>query len=228
MAKQTELLKAVMPDQLDHIGAPVDPKSPNRVEFNFKHRQVIVWLMITIVLLLIFWAWCTELEETTEAHGQLMPVTEVRPIKAGFDGIVTEVKVQAGDFVKKDDELVTLDADSFAAEKEKLEQELKILNVELQQHEHAFRILDNYLKDQSKPASNLSGVIEVAQAIAEVIAAKERLQRADLDMKVSAAGKANLTEVAALLLQHKRASEQKQLKQLAREQRSQKFSLAGC
>lgn len=218
-------LHAVEPGKLDSDDDIGTSRQPVRVEFMLGTRKTLLWLLLTIVVLLIAWSWFTELSEIAQAPGQLMPAEEVQPIRAPFDSKIEAVYVRAGDKVKKGDLLLKLDAKTYMIELEKYRNDLKIALEELNRHEHAYQILTDYMKDGRIPSTHLSGVTEVAQAIGELYAAKQKLSRAELDMKLSSPHGSSVPEFGALKSQHQSVTEQRKLKETALNERRQQFLL---
>lgn len=219
-------LHAVRPDQLDKPES-VQQKQPVRVEFNRANTHLLGLLLFTISILLLIWAWFTELNEIVEAQGQLEPDEQVQPIRAAFDSKVKSVRVHAGARVKKGEILLTLDAKTYRAELDKDQHELKIAEQELDNHQKAYNILTAYLQDVRTLPPDLSSVLPVAKAIGDVYAARQQLDRAlhDTNRDANSARGSLVPEFGALQTQHQSISEQKSLKERALIERGKQFKL---
>ncbi|MBX9689896.1 MAG: HlyD family efflux transporter periplasmic adaptor subunit [Candidatus Obscuribacterales bacterium] len=223
---KTKELYALPLNKLQSQEQLVESSNPVRVEFNREHQRYVNWLLLFTALILLLWSWFTELDEIAQAPGQLIPAEEVQPIRAPFDSKIEEIYVKAGDSVKKGDLLLRLDAKTFRAELDKYEHELKIAERELERHEHAYNVLSSFLDNSRFLSSDLSSVTEVARAMGELYGAQQKLERAELDMKLNAPADLKKTpEVAALKLQHKSIVEQGRLKEFALSERRRQFAL---
>src|SRR5579883_1808422 len=58
----------------------------------------------------IIWAQLSKIDEVAIAQGQLIPSTEVRPIRSGSVGSIQEIKVKEGDQIHKGQVLVAMDS----------------------------------------------------------------------------------------------------------------------
>lgn len=219
-------LSAVTPDKLSFSLPLGDERHPDRVEFNIHDRKHLFFLILVLSALLIIWSWFTELSEIAEAPGRMLPAENVQPIRAAFDSKIVALLVKPGDAVKRGDLLLKLDAKTFRADLVKYEHELEIAQRELERHEHAYGVLHGYLKTPSELPSDLSSVTAVAKAIGDLYEAEQRLQRAELDMKLSPViGKGKHTELGSLKSQQKSLMEQQELKAMALAERRKHFAL---
>lgn len=221
--EHTGRLTVIEPDKLSH-----EPTSDYRkdkvetVEFSRGFRRNTLYGLLGIFLLLILWAWCTELDEIGQAPGQLIPSEEVQTVKADLDATVDKVLVKMGDQVKCGDVLLVIDTQVHATECEKLKREVQITQRELSRHENALAVLEAFFKNPDVLSPDLSSVTAVAQAIGQVYAARRRLARAEADMGL--VSKSNrLPELGALSSQREHVKEQREFKQLALQHRQKQF-----
>ena len=75
----------------------------------------------------IAWAHFSQIDEVAIAQGQLIPVTEVRPIRAGSVGNIQAIEVKEGDPIRKGQVLVSMDAGVSQAEVDRLTESSKLI-----------------------------------------------------------------------------------------------------
>ncbi len=221
---QSNKLHAVEPDKLGTADVSSSRRSPVRVEFNI-NNGMLIRLVGVIAILLLTWSWFMELDEITQAPGEIIPFEQVHPIRAGFDSKIEAIYVKQGDYVKKGDVLLKLDAKTFRAELEKDQQELELAKQELDRHQHACQILTAYMKDPHTMPTDLSRVNEVARAISDLYAAGRQMERAQLDMRSTSEDGNSIPEFSALKSQHQSIAENRRLKEEALANRGKHFLL---
>lgn len=79
----------------------------------------------------IAWAHFSKIDEVAIAQGQLIPVTEVRPIRAGAVGSIQQISVKEGDSIRKGQVLVNMDAGLPQAEVDRLTQSSKLIREDI-------------------------------------------------------------------------------------------------
>lgn len=101
------------------------------------YTRILAGGISAIVLGAIAWAHFSKIDEVAVANGKLIPSTEVRPIRATSVGSVNQIKVKAGDVVKKDQVLVEFDpgagktnVESLRKESEEIQQRITRLESE--------------------------------------------------------------------------------------------------
>jgi len=77
--------------------------------------RMIIWA--TLILLIIFFGWSafSELEEVTRGEGKVVPSSHLQVVQNLEGGIVSEILVNVGDVVKKDQLLLRIDITQFAS-----------------------------------------------------------------------------------------------------------------
>ena len=220
-----DALHAVEPSNLSHQPLPLDTRDKVvRVEFNHRWRQTIIIIVTAMCALLLGWSWFTEIDDIAQAPGRLIPDSAVQPIKVPFDSKVESVTAIEGKHVKKGDLLLTLDPINSTAELENDKQQLAIAQRELKRHEHAHRVISDYLKDPSRLPADLSGVSDVAQTMVQLYSAIQELHRAEADMKTASATEYNAPEMSSLTQQQKSYVDKKKFKEDALTSRTEQFA----
>ena len=75
-----------------------------------------IGIICTVVLAFIIWSFITNLNETSVAMGEVVPAESVQPVQHLEGGIVNEVLVKDGDFIRKGEPLILLEATSTLSE----------------------------------------------------------------------------------------------------------------
>lgn len=79
----------------------------------------------------IAWAHLSKIDEVAIAQGQLIPYTEVRPIRAGSVGNIQEINVKEGDQIHKGQILIAMDPGLPQAEVNRLTQSSKLIREDI-------------------------------------------------------------------------------------------------
>jgi len=87
---------------MNSLGAAILEKSPKRI------RVVIVFWLISIVALIVWMAF-TQIDEIARGSGEVIPISENQLIQNLEGGILKEIVVSEGSFVKKGDILLKID-----------------------------------------------------------------------------------------------------------------------
>lgn len=106
----------------------------------------------------IAWAHFSEVDEVATANGKLVPLTEVRPLRALSVGSVTNIRVKAGDTVRKNDVLVEIDPGASETSVESLEKEAKKIQEDIAR-------LENESQGKTAAATTEQGQLSVARQL---------------------------------------------------------------
>ncbi len=79
----------------------------------------------------IAWAHFSKIDEVAIAQGQLIPSTEVRPIRAGSVGSIQQINVKEGDQIRKGQVIVVMDSALPQAEVARLTQASKLIREDM-------------------------------------------------------------------------------------------------
>ncbi len=83
--------------------------------------RLFAWPVMTLILVLLTWAFFAQLDEVAVAMGEVVPQGKVRVIQHLEGGIVEELFVAEGDAVREGDTLLQLDQASTGSNKEELQ-----------------------------------------------------------------------------------------------------------
>jgi HlyD family secretion protein len=79
----------------------------------------------------IAWAHFSQVDEVAVAQGELIPATQVRPVRSLEGGVIREIKVQEGDRVKQGDVLIEQDPTLSQAEVDRLQVNSELVRQDL-------------------------------------------------------------------------------------------------
>ncbi|OGQ94779.1 MAG: hemolysin secretion protein D [Deltaproteobacteria bacterium RIFOXYD12_FULL_57_12] len=77
--------------------------------------QAILWVIALLTLIAFFWAYFSEVEEVTRGQGKVIPSHQVQVVQNLEGGILSEIHVNTGDLVKKDQLLLRIDETRFSS-----------------------------------------------------------------------------------------------------------------
>lgn len=77
--------------------------------------RLIIWATFVFLLIFIIWASFSELEEVTRGEGKVIPSSSVQIVQNLEGGIISEILVNVGDTVKKDQLLLRMDEKRFSS-----------------------------------------------------------------------------------------------------------------
>ncbi|GAB6057911.1 HlyD family type I secretion periplasmic adaptor subunit [Desulfonatronum parangueonense] len=109
--KQKELFYRIDPEDVDFttdIRATLLAQSP-------RGARAIVWLVLLLLIVGIYWASVSEIEEVTRGEGRVIPSGQIQVIQNLEGGIVSEILVRAGDRVESGQLLLRIDETRFSS-----------------------------------------------------------------------------------------------------------------
>jgi membrane fusion protein, adhesin transport system len=77
--------------------------------------RLIIWATFILLIIFLIWAAFSELEEVTRGEGKVVPSSHVQIIQNLEGGIISEILVNVGDTVKKDQLLLRIDPTRFSS-----------------------------------------------------------------------------------------------------------------
>jgi len=109
--KSNELFYRMPSEDIDlvtDIRSPVMAQSP-------RGGRAILWAVLILSAIAIFWASVSEVEEVTRGQGKVVPASQIQVIQNLEGGILSEILVNVGDTVKKDQLLLKIDQTRFSS-----------------------------------------------------------------------------------------------------------------
>ncbi|HPL47409.1 MAG TPA: HlyD family type I secretion periplasmic adaptor subunit [Bacteroidales bacterium] len=77
--------------------------------------RLIIWATLILLVIFIVWASFSELEEVTRGEGKVVPSSHVQIVQNLEGGIISEILINVGDKVKKDQLLLKMDPTRFSS-----------------------------------------------------------------------------------------------------------------
>ena len=109
--KPTEMFYRMPSEDIDlvtDIRSSVTAQSP-------RGGRAILWAVLILTAISIFWASVSEVEEVTRGQGKVIPASQIQIIQNLEGGILSEILVNVGDMVKKDQLLLKIDQTRFSS-----------------------------------------------------------------------------------------------------------------
>ena len=95
------------------------------------YTRLVAATMSAIVFGAITWAHFSKVDEVAVTQGELIPAAQVRPVRALDGGVISEIRVQEGDFVQQGDVLIVQDPTLPQAEVNRLENSAELIRQDL-------------------------------------------------------------------------------------------------
>ena len=80
-----------------------------------KGGRMIIWATLVLLVIFLIWASFSELEEVTRGEGKVVPSSHVQVVQNLEGGIISEILINVGDSVKKDQLLLRMDETRFSS-----------------------------------------------------------------------------------------------------------------
>jgi adhesin transport system membrane fusion protein len=80
-----------------------------------KGGRAILWTVMALLVLFMVWAYYSEIEQVTRGDGKVVPSTQIQVIQNLEGGILSEIMIDVGQLVKKDQLLLRIDETRFSS-----------------------------------------------------------------------------------------------------------------
>jgi adhesin transport system membrane fusion protein len=77
--------------------------------------RAIIWVVFALFLLFLVWAYFSNIEQVTRGEGKVIPSTQIQVVQNLEGGILSEIMVDVGELVKKDQLLLRIDETRFSS-----------------------------------------------------------------------------------------------------------------
>jgi len=173
--------------------------------------KTVFWLIIATFTFFLSWAFWGEMDIVVTAHGKVVPVGDVKVLQPLNTGIVRNIQVKEGDYVKKGQVLLTIDPATTEPTLESSKQNLQYLEQErarlnaVNGHGHfASSSSETQLALFQAENQKLQKQLDAKQAMilslkAKIEAAKVEKQQAKSDLSIQEEKKIHLDEVKDLI-----------------------------
>jgi adhesin transport system membrane fusion protein len=111
-----KLPEAGLDSFIDNAGAAVLLRTP-------RSSRRLLWLVFAFVVSALFWASWAELDEVTSGSGRVIPSSQLQVVQYLEGGILEEIFVREGEYVKKGQPLLRVDDTRFRSDFREQEQE---------------------------------------------------------------------------------------------------------
>jgi HlyD family secretion protein len=91
------------------------------------YTRVLAGALTAIVMGTIGWAYLSKIDEVAVAQGEIIPTSQIRPVRALEGGVIREIKVKEGDRVKQGDVLIEQDPELSKTEVDRLQQNVALI-----------------------------------------------------------------------------------------------------
>ena len=80
-----------------------------------KGGRAILWVVMALLVLFMVWAYYSEIEQVTRGDGKVVPSTQIQVIQNLEGGILSEIMIDVGQLVKKNQLLLRIDETRFSS-----------------------------------------------------------------------------------------------------------------
>ena len=115
--KETEFLPAI-------LEVTETPPSPT--------GRIIMWSVLLLLVVALAWAILGKINEVAIANGKIIPIGQIKTVQVKNKGIVSEIRVQEGDYVNEGDILVVLDPTTTTADYDSLKKRAAYYRLDIQ------------------------------------------------------------------------------------------------
>lgn len=145
-----------LPAALSLTEKPVSPTS-----------RILSWVMIVLIGTLLLWSIIGEMDIVTNATGKIIPSDRTKTIASLDVASVRAIHVQEGQFVRKGDLLVELDATAFDAERDKAQGDRRVALLQAAKAQAMIRALKSGTAPKLEPIQGVSSeyVAEAQRAL---------------------------------------------------------------
>lgn len=115
--KETEFLPAI-------LEVTETPPSPT--------GRIIMWSVLLLLVVALAWAILGKINEVAIASGKIIPIGQIKTVQVKNKGIVSEIRVEEGDYVNEGDILVVLDPTTTSADYDSLKKRAAYYRLDIQ------------------------------------------------------------------------------------------------
>ncbi len=115
--KETEFLPAI-------LEVTETPPSPT--------GRIIMWSVLLLLVVALAWAILGKINEVAIASGKVIPIGQIKTVQVKNKGIVSEIRVEEGDYVQEGDILVVLDPTTTSADYDSLKKRAAYYRLDIQ------------------------------------------------------------------------------------------------
>ena len=165
--------------------------------------QTVFWLIITLIFLTSLWLYFGKVDVVVSSRGKIIPDGEIKIIQPLETGVIKDILVKEGDFVKRGQVLVEIDSSTTQPELNALQKNLKYTKEENNR-------LNALIKNEKYNASSASSAQEmlyessIEDLKAQLNIKKMEMKQIQEQIKTTKAEKDNYTRILALNMDKER------------------------
>lgn len=95
------------------------------------YTRVLAGTLTAMVVGTIGWAYLSKIDEVAVAQGEIIPTSQIRPVRALEGGVISEIKVKEGDRVKQGDVLIEQDPALSKTEVDRIQQNVALVRQDM-------------------------------------------------------------------------------------------------
>ncbi len=127
--------------------------------------SIILWITLLLFCCAIAWAYISEVEEVTRGNGKVVPSRQLQVVQNLEGGILSEILVNVGDVVEKDQLLLRIDEKRFSGPYQEtrfnyLALKAKVSRLRAETHNTPFEIPEDVLKENPEVGKREQGLFE--------------------------------------------------------------------
>jgi HlyD family secretion protein len=145
------------------------------------YTRVLAGTLTAIVMGTIGWAYLSKIDEVAVAQGEIIPTSQIRPVRALEGGVISRIKVKEGDRVKQGDVLIEQDPALSKTEVDRIQQNVALVRQDVAR-------LDAESKGSSKSGSAIQDEL-IASRLRE-FDTRQASANADAQRQVAVIGEA--------------------------------------
>ena len=119
-SSEDKIRRDFLPEALEIIEKPSAPLG-----------HVIIFLIILLVIIALVWAIVGKVDEAAMARGKVVTVDGIQKVQTAKTGVVTDIRVKEGDYVKTGDVLYVLDCETEKTQHNSAIMEEKVLELKI-------------------------------------------------------------------------------------------------
>ena len=127
--------------------------------------SIILWITLLLFSCAVAWAYVSEVEEVTRGNGKVVPSRQLQVVQNLEGGILSEILVNVGDVVEKDQLLLRIDEKRFSGPYQEtrfnyLALMAKVARLRAETHNTPFEIPEEVLKENPEVGKREQGLFE--------------------------------------------------------------------
>lgn len=162
--------------------------SIERLELPVNLARRVGYVIGTLFLLIFLWSCFAPVNVVAKGQGQLQPYGRPKLIQTQLDGRVSEISVQEGQHVQKDQALLTLDAEVLKNQLDQAQLNLKKARISMEQLKSGKEALAKIIENPASLPVTVMDIADAADVVNLVYTRYKELQESKYDATVGGSG----------------------------------------